>query len=140
MAYIPNALRRLVAERARGLCEYCQTAQIVVISMEIDHIVPVTVGGATTAENLCLTCNQCNLFKLAYETGFDLETKEEVALFNPRIQQWSEHFQWDKSGTQLIGLTPTGRATINRLRINQPDALQARQLWVKAGWHPPSLD
>jgi hypothetical protein len=40
MAYLPRVLRQLVTERARGLCEYCQTAQAIVIEMEIDHIVP----------------------------------------------------------------------------------------------------
>jgi hypothetical protein len=39
MAYISNALRQLVAARAKGLCEYCQTAQTIVIEMELDHIV-----------------------------------------------------------------------------------------------------
>jgi hypothetical protein len=46
MAYISNALWQLVTARARGLCEYCQTAQTIVIELEIDHIVPEAAGGA----------------------------------------------------------------------------------------------
>jgi hypothetical protein len=48
MAYVSRVLRQLVAERAQGLCEYCQTAQTIVIEMEIDHIVPEVVGARLT--------------------------------------------------------------------------------------------
>jgi 5-methylcytosine-specific restriction endonuclease McrA len=60
MAYISRALRQLVTERAGRLCEYCHTAQAIVIEMEIDHIVPEVVGGVTEAGNLCLACISCN--------------------------------------------------------------------------------
>jgi 5-methylcytosine-specific restriction endonuclease McrA len=79
MAYISNTLRQLVAARAQGLCEYCQTAQTIVIEMELDHIVPEAAGGTTEADNLCLTCISCNTFKSAYQTGFDPQTDEERA-------------------------------------------------------------
>jgi hypothetical protein len=46
MAYISRALRQLVTERAGGLCEYCHTAQAIVIEMEIDHIVPEVAGAS----------------------------------------------------------------------------------------------
>ena len=46
MAYISRALRQLVTERAGGLCEYCHTAQAIVIEMKIDHIVPEVAGAS----------------------------------------------------------------------------------------------
>src|SRR5215813_13682101 len=46
MAYISRALRQLVTERAGRLCEYCHTAQAIVIEMEIDHIVPEVAGAS----------------------------------------------------------------------------------------------
>jgi HNH endonuclease len=137
MAYISNALRQVVAARAQGLCEYCQTAQTIVIEMEIDHIVPEAAGGATEADNLCLACISCNTFKSAFQTRIDLQTGTEVRLFNPRQQQWDEHFRWSVDGSQIIGTTSTGRATVARLQMNRSLAVQARQLWVQAGWHPP---
>ena len=137
MAYISNALRQLVAARARGLCEYCQTAQTIVIEMEIDHIVPEAAGGATEADNLCLACVSCNAFKSAYKMGIDPQTDEEVSLFNPRQQQWNEHFRWSEDGSQIIGTTAIGRATVARLQMNRSPVVQARQRWVQAGWHPP---
>jgi HNH endonuclease len=132
--------RQLVAARAQGLCKYCQTAQTIVIEMELNHIVPEAAGGATEADNLCLACISCNTFKSAYQTGIDPQTDEEVRLFNPRQQQWNEHFRRSENGSQLIGTTVTGRATVARLQMNRSPAVQARQRWIQAGWHPPKTE
>jgi 5-methylcytosine-specific restriction endonuclease McrA len=137
MAYISNALRQSVTARAQGLCDYCQTAQTIVIEMELDHIVPEAAGGATEAENLCLACISCNTFKSAYQTDIDPPTSEEVPLFKPRQQQWNEHFRWSEDGSQIVGTTAIGRATVARLQLNRSLVVQARRRWVQAGWHPP---
>ena len=63
MAYIPKVLRQQVIERARGLCEYCQTSQLIVIALQIDHILPIALAGQTTLDNLCLACEFCNGYK-----------------------------------------------------------------------------
>jgi len=139
VAAIAQALRRLVAERAQERCEYCQTAQAIVVEMEVDHITPEAAGGATDPDNLCLTCVGCNGFKLAFQTGIDPDTGEEVPLFHPRHQHWGEHFGWSEGGAQIVGLTPGGRATIIRLRMNRVRMVAARHLWIEAGWHPPRL-
>jgi hypothetical protein len=138
MSHIPNRLRQQVITRAKGRCEYCQTQQSIVVVMEIDHIQPLSVGGATNLDNLCLACVGCNAFKLNFQSGFDPDTQTDVALFHPRRQQWDSHFQWREDGVVLLGRTATGRATINRLRINRDVVVQARKRWVVAGWHPPS--
>lgn len=137
MARISDQLRQQVIQRANGCCEYCQTQQAIVVVMQIDHIVPESAGGDTILDNLCLACAGCNGFKLDFQTSVDPETDEVVALYNPRKQRWSEHFQWSEDGTQLMGLTPTGRATIIRLKINREAVIMARKRWVEAGWHPP---
>ncbi len=134
MARISAALRQQVIERARGRCEYCQTQQGIVVEMEIDHIVPISAGGETTLDNLCLSCVGCNGFKLDYQVAIDPET----ALFNPRTQSWSDHFHWSDDSLWVVGLTPIGRATITRLRMNRELVVNARRRWVRASWHPPS--
>ena len=125
---VGQVLRRLVTERARGRCEYCQTAQLIVVEMEVDHITPEAAGGATDLDNLCLTCVGCNGFKLAFQAGTDPETGEEVSLFHPRQQRWDEHFGWSADGAEIAGLTPAGRATIARLRMNRERMVAARRL------------
>lgn len=137
MASISKALREKVIRRARGLCEYCQTAQMIVLEMEVDHIRPESKGGRSIERNLCLACAGCNGFKSAAEHSIDPQTHQMVPIFNPRTQNWDSHFEWSPDGTRLIGRTATGRATIARLRMNRELVVKARERWVKAGWHPP---
>lgn len=139
MAFIPKALRKQITEHAKGFCEYCQASQLVIIEMEIDHIVPESAGGLTIAENLCLACVGCNHFKGNFQTGIDPQTNQIIPLFNPRTQNWVDHFRWSDNGIYLLGLTPIGRATIERLKINRELAVKARERWAKVGWHPPTL-
>ncbi|GIK64405.1 MAG: HNH endonuclease [Chloroflexota bacterium] len=128
---------RLVHERANYCCEYCQTSQeIIGQAMHVEHIDPT---GSDEPDNLCLSCATCNLSKAKAVTGFDPDTGETVELFNPRLQQWSEHFVWIEHGLRLKGLTPVGRATIERLKINLERVVNARHYWIKAGGHPPDL-
>ncbi len=137
MAYISTALREQVITRAKGRCEYCQTPQNIVIDMQIDHVIPESAAGLTNGDNLCLACVGCNQYKGDHQTGIDPQTNTTVPLFNPRLQSWAEHFTWDTTGTLLIGLTDSGRATVERLKTNRLIVVQARERWVKAGWHPP---
>lgn len=134
---ISAQLRQQVLLRAQRCCEYCQTQQRIVIWMEIDHIIPTSQGGGDILDNLCLSCAICNRHKSDATTGFDPDTQQEVLLYNPRLQVWQEHFQWDDSLCHVQGLSQTGRATIHRLNMNDEDVVLARQEWVKVGWHPP---
>lgn len=133
MTHIPVRLRQQVVERASGRCEYCQTQQVIVVSMVIDHIVPEASGGETAFNNLCLSCVGCNAFKLSFQTGTDPDTGSEAPLYHPRTQLWTDHFQWSVDSSMLVGLTASGRATIERLRMNRTDVVQARRRWVAAG-------
>jgi len=105
--------------------------------MHIEHIYP---GQGDHPDNLCLSCASCNLSKARAITGIDLETGEDVPLFNPRLQLWIEHFRWIDGGRRLEGLTPVGRATINRLKMNQDRIVTSRILWIEAGYHPPKYE
>lgn len=39
----------------------------------------------------------------------------------------------------IIGRTAVGRAAINAIQLNRPLLVEAREAWVRAGWHPPNL-
>jgi 5-methylcytosine-specific restriction endonuclease McrA len=105
--------------------------------MEIDHIIPESLGGLTEESNLWLACSLCNDHKGDRIAALDPETGELVQLFNPRYQLWNEHFIWTQRGELIIGVTPTGRATVAALNINRPTLVRSRRLWVSVGWHPP---
>lgn len=138
MSNIPLKLRHLVRERAAHYCEYCQSSEWLSGQIcHIDHIVPRSKGGATTAENLCLACAACNGLKFDFTEVADPETGETVSLFNPRQQVWQEHFRWSQDGTRVIGLTPCGRVTVALLQMNRPLIVAARSVWVSMNRHPP---
>lgn len=53
------------------------------------------------------------------------------------MQQWKDHFQWNEDGTEIIGITPEGNTTISALKMNRPQMIRVRRMWVKLGEHPP---
>ena len=69
-------------------------------------------------------------------SGIDPESREETVLFDPRRDAWNEHFDFDAGRFQLLGRTPIGRATIDRLRMNTSYQIEARKYWVEAGLYP----
>lgn len=106
--------------------------------MHVEHLVPVASGGTTTEDNLWLACPLCNGYKGAQTRTVDPLSGETVVLFNPREQVWSDHFVWSQDGTQIVDVTPCGRATVFAMRLNNDYLVAARRRWVLAGWHPPT--
>lgn len=144
---IYSLTKDIIRQRANYLCEYCHSPeQICSNRFTIDHIIPRSLGGTDERDNLALCCRRCNERRYNFVAGFDPETNMIVPLFNPREQQWSEHFIWSANGREIIGITNIGRATCIRLdlndtRYNEADSIRnTRGFWVKAGWHPPLND
>jgi hypothetical protein len=138
--YIPVALRQQIRDQFANCCAYCQTAeQLTVAIFEIEHIVPLMAGGETVLTNLCLACPTCNRYKATRLAAVDPQTNAETSLFHPQQQSWIEHFSWNEDNTELIGRTVTGRTTIATLRMNRPQMVRVRRMWVKLGEHPPNV-
>ena len=136
MSYIPANLRRLVIQRAASRCEYCRLSQIgQEATFHIDHVLPVKRGGETIAKNLALACVSCSLHKAARYKVLDLVSGGDVDLYNPRHDNWNDHFEWH--GDYIIGLTATGRATEAALKLNRTLALAIRHEEAAIGRHPP---
>ncbi len=137
---VPAALRRKVRARFGNCCAYCRTAEsLTVVTFEVEHIVPRSADGETVFENLCLACPTCNRFKADRTTVADTVTGDEVALFHAQRDRWDEHFAWNEDATELIALTPVGRATIGALKMNRPQLVRVRRMWVAMGEHPPDM-
>jgi hypothetical protein len=135
---IPKALRQKITEHARHRCGYCLTSEFVVgAPMEVDHLIPLSLGGPTDERNLWLACPLCNEHKSDRIAAIDPQSGVTVRLFNPRIEIWIDHFTWNENADRIVGLTPTGRATVIALNLNRPSLVRARQAWVLVGWHPP---
>jgi 5-methylcytosine-specific restriction endonuclease McrA len=135
---VPARLRRMVIVRARELCEYCRSqAAFALQSFSVEHIIPSYKGGETTFENLALSCQGCNGHKHTKIAGYDPVSKTMVTLYHPRKQRWSDHFAWNDDGCLIIGLTPTGRATVEELKLNRSSVVNLRQVLVLVDAHPP---
>jgi hypothetical protein len=132
-----NPHYRGVAARAGHRCEYCHAPEAVFnFPFEVEHVVPVLLGGGHDDANLALACRSCNVFKAAFTIGRDPEAQEEVALFHPRHQAWEEHFRPSLDSGEIVGLTPTGRVTVVRLQMNGDLQRSARRQWVRLGLFP----
>jgi len=93
-------------------------------AFHVEHIMPRVHGGGDDSSNLALACDRCNLHKGTNLTGIDPESGAVALLYNPRTQAWREHFHLQ--GATIIGLTPTGRATVRTLNMNAPRRVQLR--------------
>ncbi|HLL88442.1 MAG TPA: HNH endonuclease signature motif containing protein [Tepidisphaeraceae bacterium] len=111
-------LKAFVFARAGGRCEYCHLPQSAYpFDFHLEHVVARQHHGPTADHNLAMSCGKCNLKKGPNLSGLDPETGAAVRLFHPRNDRWEEHFHW--SSAVQVGLTPTGRATVDVLGINQ---------------------
>lgn len=135
---VSPALRQRVIDRAQGCCEYCFAQRRFSSGpFSVEHIIPRSRGGTSELGNLALACQGCNNCKYSHLTGVDPVSGVEAALYNPRTDQWSEHFAWNEKFTEIMGLTARGRAAVVRLRLNRPELVTLRTILVGAGMHPP---
>ncbi|MEI6882781.1 MAG: HNH endonuclease signature motif containing protein [Bacteroidota bacterium] len=133
--YIPEPIRRLVAERAGFRCEYCRVRQAdSFLAFEIDHIVSQKHGGGSEIENLAYACPHCNAHKGSDLTTFLDSYDDIIPIFNPRTQRWTDHFLPENG--LIIELTRIGKGTIKLLQINDPDRIIQRALLEEAGCWP----
>lgn len=137
---ISEELRQQVQKRARNYCEYCRYPGRIADQgqLTVDHIKPIQLGGENELENLACCCTGCNQRKSKKTRGIDPETSEEVALFNPRKQAWTEHFEWSSNFTRVIAKTACDRATEKALQLNREGVVRARaDFLLIPGLHPP---
>jgi hypothetical protein len=138
--YISAELRRLVFARARGCCEYCRCqVRYSPGNFHIEHIHPEELGGATVAENLALACQGYNSHKYTKTTAHDPATGNIVPLLHPREHEWAAHFSWNEDCSLVLGLTPTGRATVIALQLNRERVVNLRRVLYQAQEHPPEI-
>jgi hypothetical protein len=131
--------RKIVIERANGCCEYCRSqASFSCQSFSVEHIFPVSLGGKTTLDNLALSCQACNNYKYNKTESKDPVSGNLAPLYHPRQQRWSDHFAWNEDFTVVIGLTPTGRATVETLKLNREGVVNLRYVMYAMGKHPPA--
>lgn len=138
MKKISADLENKIRTEAKNRCGYCLAPQVLIpLKLEIEHIYPISKGGTNKEENLWLSCRKCNSHKASKIYGFDPILSKRAKLFNPRKQNWADHFAWNLEKGLIIGKTVCGRATVNALKLNNEFLVTARVLWIKFGVFPP---
>ena len=135
--YIPVELRRRIRSHFLQRCAYCQSSEaLTVVTFEVEHIYPLSLGGQTEFENLCLACPTCNRHK-ANRINDLTDEGAESRLFHPQRDSWLDHFDWSVNSTVIVGLTDIGIATVNALRMNrQPRPRHSGRNPLPAQNHP----
>ena len=130
-------MRLALKTRARFLCEYCLSQEYFSPDpFEVDHIIATSQGGSDTLDNFALSCSGCNGYKSGAISAIDPGTVQRVPLYNPRKDVWSDHFRWHENFTLIIGISPTGRATVEKLKLNRASVVNLRTVLYKVGEHP----
>lgn len=138
MAKRKISLREFINQRAEGRCEYCRSpAAFAHQSFSLEHIQPRSRKGKRSPANLALSCQGCNNHKYNRTRADDPVSGASVPLFHPRRHAWGDHFAWSEDATQILGLTPIGRATVEALQLNREALVNLRRVLVQAGEHPP---
>jgi hypothetical protein len=137
---ITAELRQQISMRANGCCEYCRSqAHYATQAFSVEHILPRAQGGATRLDNLALACQGCNNHKYDKVAAPDLVSGQLAPLYHPRRDRWDTHFAWSDDFTLMVGLTPTGRATIDASHLNRDGVVNLRRLLYAIGQHPPAI-
>jgi 5-methylcytosine-specific restriction endonuclease McrA len=127
-----SRLRQRIRDRAGDRCEYCRLPQAAIKAvLQVEHIVARQHTGSSLEDNLALACDRCNLYKGTNLSAIDPDSGEVVPLFNPRADNWKEHFLL--LGAEIIGITPTGRATLRLLRFNAERRFELRRRLIAEG-------
>lgn len=135
MTYMPDRLRTIVIDRAGGCYEYCRVSQASSdVAFHIEHIIAVSHGGKTEADNLALSCLRCNLYKGTNIAAADPLTHEPTFLFHPRRHRWKQHF--NLSGPVIEARSPEGRTTVFVLRLNDQERIEHRELLLRFNRYP----
>jgi hypothetical protein len=125
MSRVSRAKREQVRLRAGQRCEYCRKPEsLSEYPHHVEHIVSLKLLGSSELDNLAWACFKCNVAKGTNVAAYDFQTRELTPLFNPRTQNWDDHFELD--GVRLVGKTAVGRVTIIVLGMNDPEQLEVR--------------
>ena len=127
VSYVPAESRRIVAERANYLCEYCLVHEDDRgFGCQIDHIISEKHGGRTDVSNLAYACAPCNRAKGSNVGSIAEPTGLLTRLYNPRTDKWHQHFKLD--GLRIVGVSEIGEVTVKTLRLNHDDRLLEREI------------
>ena len=131
------ALTRLVWQRAKRRCEYCQLPQAADDAAVRNRPYPLPQASrADRRQQPRPELLPVNSFKGSDISSIDKNTRKLTPLFNPRRHKWATHFRWE--GPHLVGRTAIGRVTVALLHINDEYRVELREILIEEGEFPPA--
>ena len=112
------------------MCEYCLLhEEDAYFGCQVDHIISEKHGGLTDATNLAYACTTCNRNKGSDVGSILMPLSRGIfsRFFNPRTDEWREHFEINTNGITIISLSDIGEVTARILGFNSPERLLERQ-------------
>ena len=132
---VSERLRRLIAERAYHVCEYCLIHEEDTFwGCQVDHIISRKHGGPSEPDNLAWACAVCNNNKGSDLGALAGQPPHLVRLFHPRTDRWSDCFHF--LGVRIESSDFTGIATIKLLQLNHQSRLRERDALAHIGRYP----
>lgn len=118
--YITAETLRDCIYRSGGQCGWC-TASLIGRAFELDHIISLSNGGSNTAENLAVSCPDCNRRKAAkHPATFAQETITKSGVITPLIQRVLDHYGIE--ATIQRGLFDDPSSTASSPELHEDDA------------------
>lgn len=131
---VGSDVRKLVAERAGFLCEYCLLAETdTFYGCQVDHIISLKHGGSSEDANLAYACALCNRAK-GSDIGSLSSTGQFTRFYHPRNDRWSEHFSL--TGVSIVARSEVGEVTVRILGLNDEARLHERRALESFGKYP----
>lgn len=132
MSRIRSEVREQVRQRAEYRCEYCRKPEnFGAHNYQVDHIIAQKHRGTDELDNLAWACFRCNLNKGSDIASYDLTDGALVPFYNPRTQQWQDHFHLE--GVFITGKTAIGRVSVEILQFNHPVQVEIRRMLLETG-------
>jgi len=133
--YVSEELKRLVADRAEYLCEYCLIhEEDTFLQCQVDHIISIKHGGQSDIDNLAYACAICNRNKGSDIGSMLLPSREFTRFFNPRTDTWLHHFKLQ--GAIILPRTNIGKVTAQILGFNNDGRILERETLIAMGRYP----
>jgi hypothetical protein len=121
--------------RAERICEYCLIHEDdTYFGCQVDHVISEKHGGPTSEDNLALACTFCNRYKGSDIGSIIWTTNTFVRFYNPRTDNWAEHFELD--GIIIKPRTAIGEVTARILEFNNAERLLERETLQAVGRYP----
>ena len=98
------------------------------MQFQVEHIIAKKHRGGDEGSNLAFACDRCYGHKGANLSGIDPVSLELTRLFDPRRDNWDEHF-FTLPSSEIEGKSDVGRTTVDVLKKYVAPSIAESGMW-----------